>query len=335
MGGPATRDGRLSSYWQVIARRILLLSCALLRAQDPVFRTTVPEVLVPVTVTRADGKFGQGLTAASFKLLDNGVEQKIRLLAAGESSSPVSLVVAVQLNDIASSALLKIRKTGSLVEPLLLGERGHAAVITFSDEVHIEQHFTSHAEAISGAFSRLTPDGSRDAHLLDAVSEAARMLAVRPAGERKVILVIGESRDRGSATPLADTVLTLQRGGITVFTAVFSAYATAFTTKGSEYVPPANGPDYIGAIREVARLGKVKTGDVLPAETGGRKMSFNTLHGLEGLLERVGDEIHNQYLLTYTPESRTAGYHTIEVRLPGEPKSRIHARPGYWVGDAQ
>jgi VWFA-related protein len=316
-------------------RYCLLGWATLMSAQGPVFRTTVPEVHVPVTVTRPDGKFGEGLKAGDFSLFDNGVVQKIRLLAAGEASSPVALVVAVQLNDIANSALLKIRKTGSLIEPLLLGERGHAAVITFSDKVTVEQQFTSNETAITGAFRRLTPDDSRDAHLVDAVDEAARLLSARPAGERKAIIVIGESRDRGSKTPLADVIVNLQRGGITVFTAVFSAYATAFTTKASEYMPASTGADYIGAIKEIARLGKVKTGDVFPAETGGRKLSFNTLHGLEGLLIHVGEEIHSQYLLTYTPEAPTAGYHTIEVRLPGNPKAQIHARPGYWIGEVQ
>src|SRR5690349_11724536 len=40
--------------------------------EQPTFRTSIPFVLAPVTVTDRDGQFMSGLTPADFRLLDNG-----------------------------------------------------------------------------------------------------------------------------------------------------------------------------------------------------------------------------------------------------------------------
>lgn len=304
-------------------------------AQPPTFRTTVPEVQVPVTVTGSKGSYEAGLAGSDFRLYDNGVEQSFRLLSSDDLTTPIALVVAVQMNDIAQPALLKIRRTGSLIEPLITGSRGHAAVLTYSGSVRLVQDFTRQGEELIDAFRGLRPDDYRDAHLLDALDSALDMLSRRPRGERRIVLFLGESRDRGSAAKMEDLLPRLQREDVTVYAGSYSAYRTAFTTRGSEYRPPATGPDYIGAIVELTRLGKSNHADLLTAQTGGRKFSFGTLRGLESLLAKLGEELHSQYLLSYAPSSPAPGFHTIEVRLPGRPKLKLQFRPGYWVGEPE
>ena len=127
---------------------------------------------MPVTVTIPKGSYANGLTAADFRLLDNGVEQNFRLLTAEEVQAPVSMVVAVQLNDIARSALLKIRRTGSLIEPLITGSGGRAALVTYSATVRRHLEFSSDGDQIIAAFKQLSCQDERDAHLLDAVNDA-------------------------------------------------------------------------------------------------------------------------------------------------------------------
>ena len=39
-------------------------------------------------------------------------------------------------------------------------------------------------------------------------------------------------------------------------------------------------------------------------------------------------ELQSQYVLSFTPEDRTGGYHTLEVRVAGD--FRVRVRPGYW-----
>jgi hypothetical protein len=52
-------------------------------------------------------------------------------------------VILVQTSDLSNSALIKIRKTGAMIQQAVLGAKGEAAVLTFSDDVTLVQNFTS------------------------------------------------------------------------------------------------------------------------------------------------------------------------------------------------
>ena len=70
---------------------------------------------------------------------------------------------------------------------------------------------------------------------------------------------------------------------------------------------------------------------MLTASTGGTVFPFTRLKGLEGAVEKLGRELHTQYILSFTPDSPTPGYHHLEVRVAGRPDLRVRARPGYWA----
>jgi hypothetical protein len=72
--------------------------------------------------------------------------------------------------------------------------------------------------------------------------------------------------------------------------------------------------------------------ETLAQYTGGRHLSFTRLRGLENVISHVGEELHSQYLLSFTPvASEAAGYHSIDVRLKTRPDARVRTRPGYWA----
>ena len=93
-------------------------------AQRPSSDTTVSLVVVPATVSGSDGRCVRGLTGADFLLIDNERPRPVRV---DEETSPISLVIAIQSSSISAPALAKIRKIGSLVEPLLILQGGEAA----------------------------------------------------------------------------------------------------------------------------------------------------------------------------------------------------------------
>ena len=65
--------------------------------------------------------------------------------------------------------------------------------------------------------------------------------------------------------------------------------------------------------------------------TGGREQSFASISGLEEAVTRIGEEIHSQYLLTYTPAGNSAaGYHQVEVKVLSAANYKITTRQGYW-----
>jgi len=314
---------------------VLALCWALAAAQEPTFRANVPVVLVPVTVADGKGRFVEGLTAADFSLLEDGREKEFHMDPADAVVAPLAIVIAVQTNDLSATANLKVRKVGSLIQPLITGSKGHAAVIAYGDATAILTDFTKDPDQIEAAFERtVASQGSNAARQVDAVADAARMLASRPPNERKILILMGESKDRGSRTKLADALRLLQRDAITVYAATWSPYQTAFTTKGSD-MPPGGGDsvDLLAGLGEVARLGKHDSVKALVEATGGDKLGFATLKGLEKSLSRMGEELHSQYLLSFPVQGAEPGFHALTVRVLNRRGLSIRSRTGYWLGD--
>ncbi|MGC9971900.1 MAG: VWA domain-containing protein [Bryobacteraceae bacterium] len=328
-----------------------------LAAQNPQFNVQSRLVLVPVTVTDAEGRPIDGLEASDFLILDNGRPQTAVVDSFTTGVAPLALVVAVQSSGISAAALAKVRKIGAMIQPLVTGESGCAALVAFAERVEWRQDCTSDNDALARAFLRLQPEGEKRARMLDAVYEAIERLRTRP-NVRRVVLVISESRDRGSETSLDTVVIAAQAAGVTIYAAPYSAFKTAFTANPSDLLPPpqpkgtpppnhepvkapvpANVPiqppqdrlDILGGIGELARLGKTNTTHALTGATGGAAFPFARQEGLEDAIQKLGAELHTQYVLSYTPQAPAPGYHRLEVRLRRRGDFRLRARPGYWA----
>jgi VWFA-related protein len=297
---------------------------------NPTIRTNVPLVLLPVTVTDGKGHFIDGLTADDFVVSDEGATQKIRLDTAGTVLAPISLVVAVQTSSIAAAALAKIQQIGSIIRPAIAGERGQVAVIAYDREVRLIQEFTGDETAVRNAIAKLNPRTPKNGALLDAIAQGIKLLEARPESNRRVLLFLGESRDRGSKAQLGPLVEAAQRANIAVYPVTYSAQKTAWTARPEDAPPPPGGPDYIGGFGELFRFGKADAADTLARTTGGRQLSFATQHGLETALTNDGAELHNQYLISFAPlESIGNRYRRVQVRIPSR-KAVVRVRPGYW-----
>ncbi|MEQ1945827.1 MAG: VWA domain-containing protein [Bryobacteraceae bacterium] len=303
-------------------------------ASDAVIRTNVPLVLVPVTVTDRKGKLIDGLKLEDFVLTDEGKAQKVRLDTSDTVLAPIALVIAVQTSGISSPQLAKIRRVSGMFKPIVAGERGQVAVISFNSEVKVLQEFTTDASTVSGAVERINAYSIKTARMIDAISESTKMLATRPENYRRVLLILSESRDRGSKAKLTDVIEETQRAGVAVYSGTYSVQASAFTAKPEDnpsMPAPAGATWDIGATMvEFGRLGKKNTADAFARATGGGRLSFTTLDGLEKAISRAGEEIHGQYLLSFVPQSDKPGFHQIQVAVPQQPYAVIRVRPGYW-----
>jgi VWFA-related protein len=316
-------------------RFALLLGAMCLSAQDTVIRTTVPLILVPATVTDHHGKTIEGLAESDFEVLDNGKPVKHSLEI---TNQPIALVVAVQTSAIAGPALAKVQKIGAMFEPLVVGEGGVAAIVTYSDQIKVWQDFTHSADDFTKRMRKIEPDGESrtDARMNDAVLQAVKMLADRPRF-RRVLVVIGESRDRGSQAKLEEAVTRAQAANVTIYPVNYSVYKTSYTSRGDERFAGSGSRVYntdagslLMIFTEIARLATQNAGDALAKYTGGEKVSFAKLSGLERVIAKVGDDLHTQYLLSFQAgNSESEKYHAITVSVK-RVEAVVRARPGYW-----
>ncbi len=295
------------AVWRVTLGSLVCL--ATLVAQEAAIRVQTKLVEAPVSVTSPDGRFVEGLTARDFRVLDDGVERHITADVFDGGAARISLVIAIQTSAVPALALETIRRIGGMIQPLVIGRRGEAAVVTFDSEIAWVRDFTGNPVAIRQAVENVEKGSPLEAHLYDAVAAAADRLRDRDG--RKVLLLISDDRDRGSSAKLDDAVDAVERAGIEVFAAHYAPNVSAWGSK-------PKGPDAIRALTEA---------------TGGRDYPFMKEGGIEKAIEDFGVEIHSQYILSFPQGADSAGRHQIVVAAPNRGGVRLRWRQAYWTDE--
>jgi VWFA-related protein len=311
-------------------RYFTFLFCSFVAAaQDRTFRVQTRVVQVPAFVTDKSGRNVDGLRAPDFMVLDNGVPQDITVDDFSAGLPPVSLVVAIQSSAISRVALTSIRRVAGMIQSLVTGDRGEAAVVSFDDEIHWLQDFTASDENIRTAIKGLNPGGLSGARMFDTVVEVAGHTKARPG--RKILLLISQSQDSGSKAKFKQAVEAVERENIEVFAAHYSAYAMSWIAKPEDF-PDKPELDAM-FFAELARIGATNHAKALALATGGTDYSFARRQGIENALGRLAAEVHSQYILSFTQRERSAGMHRIEVSLVGRAGLFVRARRAYWVNE--
>src|ERR1700719_1506258 len=124
-----------------LAAGVFLLTCTGF-AQ---FKSNVPLVVAPTTVTDSKGHYVDGLTVEDLILYDNNVAQTIQM---DWTTYPIDLVVAVQTSANSGAVIDKLGGSGILFTQLLAADAGKTAVISFSDQVKVHQEFTGNPDLV-------------------------------------------------------------------------------------------------------------------------------------------------------------------------------------------
>lgn len=304
----------------------------------------------------AGGRTVDGLEASDFVVLDEGRPQKFAVETIDTGVAPIALVVAVETAGISRAAVDSIRRVGAMIQPMVTGERGCAGLVTFDSRIEWVEEC---AKDPADAFRKLrVSEQQTKARLLDAASSAIDHLR-KQENARRVLLLISESRDRGSETKVEEVAAAAQAAGVSVYMLGYSAWAAAFgskapvgeqkpaktpttpqeamgtyngepTTKLNPKIPPPEQRvDILGGIRELSHMRSNKVAEELVKSTGGATFPFVKLKGLETAIRNLGEDLHSQYVLTFVPDRPTPGYHTLEVKVKRPGAFQVRARPGY------
>ena len=333
-----------------VAAAIVVLTCA----GWAQFKSTVPLVVAPTTVIDSKGRYVDGLTAEDLTLYDNNVPQAIQM---DWMTYPISLVVAVQTSSNSGAVIDKLGGSGILFSQLLAADAGETAVISFSDEVRIHQEFTNNPDFVTRSLRMLRKEGD-DAHTLDAMLQGLRMLEQRPPGRRRIILMIGEKRDRSSTAKLPEVMERVQRINAAIYWLTYSPFLQPFTVKPKTAedlkpeaeriknkkcatcpspddtpVPADLGPGglYYG-VGEAIRWRQPDLSSLFTKTTGGRTLNFLKKNALEQAIQLVSEEVHRKYMLSFEPKGGEPGmFHAIRVAVKNRPELQVRTRAGYWA----
>ncbi len=263
-------------------------------AQQASFSTRVDSVRVDIDVRR-DNRPVPGLTADDFEILDNGVRQKVELVAS--TALPVSVVLALD-----TSASLDPKERTHLVaagtrviDALRPAET--AALVTFAERILVHTAFTADAPKLRALVAAPTPSG--DTALYDA-AHAAMLLGTSAPG-RSLVILFSDGEDTASFLTEDDVAEAAQRTGSVVCVVMIG-----------------------GDGRLLQRLANT---------TGGLFVKETSLDRVAARFAEILDSFRNRYLVSFTPTGVTgAGWHKLTVRAKGG--GSVRARAGYWAAPA-
>ena len=324
---------------------------------EPVLRTTVTNIVAPTLVTDKSGNIVDGIQPAQFHLFDNGKEQNIQV---DVSFQPVSVVLAIEASARVEGIIPQLKHLGSLM-PLVLGDHGEAAVMAFGSRLRLLQDFTPDSDKVKAAIDHITA-GNSSSRLIDTVDRAVFMLRKRPVNNRKIVLLISETRDIASEGSIRESLINAQLSNVLIYTVDISQLAIRLTEKvqsgrpdpievtarslpmGTPATPTSvnqqfgqqNRVQFNPLLKEIytdaKRLFVDSASEVFTKGTGGNQFSFLKQKGLEDAIQRISLEIRSQYLISYRPNnSDEPGFHDIIV-ITNNPSNTAKTRPGYWLG---
>ncbi len=328
------------------------------RRKPAPIRVRVNLVSLPVTVRDAQGEMALDLGVKDFRVLDNGVPQRIEHFDLG--GDPLAIVLVVETSSRVEALLPAIRHAGIVFTETVMGQTAEAAVLGFDDSSQVLVPFTSDHDRVEKAIAKL-PEGTSGARLYDALARAVGLLQERPANRRRVIVAISEAVDTGSEDKLGAVLREAQLANATIYTIGLSTTAAQLRAKPSQAGPPQIGPpgtfpypgipgmpqtpstqqeaqgniDLLGlAVWIVQRATNTEAARALAVAsvaTGGAHISTFRDRAIEPAMDQIGGELHSQYTLAYRPSgTETFGYHEIKVKV-SRPGVKVSTRPGYYL----
>jgi len=151
--------------------------------EDEVVRVNAALVTVPVSVLDRDGRFIGGLRQEDFRVLEDGVEQRVAYFAPVEQPFTVALVIDTsgstrfKLEDIQDAAI-------AFLDQLRPADR--VIVIAFDDQVRVLSEATSDRNRLRAAIRQTRPGGGT--RLYDAVDLVIKDQLGRVEGRKALVL---------------------------------------------------------------------------------------------------------------------------------------------------
>jgi len=292
-------------------RFVFLLTCSLavLMAQEAetIFRSDAKLVELHVTVTDKEGRIINGLPQSAFRVLENDVEQEIKVFR--QEDAPVSLGLVIDnsasMTDkrakVAAAALTLVRESNPGDEVF---------IINFNEKPALVTDFTNNVKQLESGLTRINPNGQTA--LRDALSVGLEHLKRSGKSDKKVLLVVSDGEDNSSATDLARLTRDTQKAGVLI-------YAIGLLSDASQ--------------RETERAKKDL--DTLTQVTGGESFYPTDLGEVDEIAKHVAHDLRNQYTVAYSPsDTRQDGsFRRLQVTV-ARPDAVVRTRTGYFSSGA-
>jgi len=281
------------------------------RAQAPTFKSGVDLVSFSVTVLDKRGNFVTDLREPDFEVYEDGKKQALKYFVPGSQSGdgavpPLHLGV---LFDISGSMEddMTLSRTAAIRFLKTLDEAEDMTLVDFDTEVRLARY--THADFPS-LVERIR---SRKAEGYTALYDALAVYLDRAASQdgRKILVLYTDGGDNDSRISFGDTLTLLRASDVVVYSIGFLQHAGSASTGLRSH------------LQELAEA------------TGGQSFFPTSIKSLDGVYEKIRDEIRAQYAMGYVSSNgrQDGGWRKVDIKVvrDGAGDIRLRTRKGYFA----
>jgi Ca-activated chloride channel family protein len=268
-------------------------------------------VILNVRVVDADGHARTDVSQDSFRVVEDGVPQKISLFSTAEM--PITYGLVIDCSGSLRSQLEKVVQSGiKIIQSNKAEDEAFLVRFISSDKIEIIQDVTANKERLLAGLNDLYVEGGRTA-VIDAVYLAAERLVKRRVEEkgqrRYALILVSDGEDRGSYYKKEQLFSLLASADVQIYTIGFK-----------------------GEMKEKAKEPARELLNSLATTTGGRAFFPKSNDDLSSIVNEVINDLRVQYVIGYVPSDQkvVSGFHKLQVSIEGNQEKRIAiTRLGY------
>ncbi len=297
----------------VLAGSLTLPMLALAQARSPappqdeipVFTADTRLVVVHASVLDSKGKLITNLPQSAFKVLENGIEQPLKIFR--REDVPVSMGIVID-----NSGSMRDKKTRVAAAALDLvrasNPQDEVFIVNFNDDAYLDQAFTNDIKKLEEALDRLETKGGTA--MRDAVSMSIDYVKDKAKKDKKVLVIVTDGNDNTSNINLEELVRKSQQSDVLIYS--------------------------IGILSEEepreARKARRALHDLAIA-SGGMDYYPKDLEEVDKITPTVAHEIRNQYTLGYSPANLALDgtFRKISVVVNASGRPTVRSRNGYYA----
>ena len=281
-------------------------------------RVDVRQVVVEAFVRDNSGRPVDDLTREDFRIVEDGVEQKVSYFSRDEL--PLAVALVVDRSGSVARFMGELRRAAyQTLTELKPGDQ--VALFSFASEVERLEDLTTDRRRIAERIARIRAGGGTN--ITDALFAAAHYLGLAARGQRRAIILISDNNatTSGFATQ-SRTIRRALESEVVIYSVKTPGDPTPLMLRLPAWVSGS------GSVKKITR------------ETGGEIIDVQRVGSLQAALAAVVTRLKTRYTLGYnsTNKARDGGFRAIKVHLADQygragNDYRVLHRRGYYAPD--
>jgi Ca-activated chloride channel family protein len=280
--------------------------------RPPTFEVGIEVINLTVSVTDPFNHYVTGLGDRDFAVFEDGVRQELALFT--HENLPISLSLMV---DTSASMDEKLPQAQAAAQRFVktLRPQDRAQVLQFNDRATVLQDFTGEQDSLNEAIRRTAAAGPTALHnaLYVALKDQGKE---KKGGElrRRAIVLLSDGEDTASLVSDEQVIELARKTEISI-------YAISLRPNRPQ------DRDRLSFSQATHLL------TVLTRDTGGQVFFPNSLSELDGVYDRIAEELRTQYNLGYVSSNkrRDGKWRRIVVRVPVREDVLVRHKLGYYA----